>query len=211
MHDSFLKIFINHADNKILTWVIDNLIEVAGVFISLTYLYFSVKQKILLWPFGLLSAVFYIYIYYSNRLYADMGLQFYYVIISIYGWLLWSRGTVNDQEGPKTRKINKHLYVWLIPAFVLLVLIIFLILSRLTDSDVPFWDAFTTAGGIIGTWMLARKYIENWIIWIVVDSVSVILYLYKGLFATVVLFAVYTIIAYVGYRAWLTKLKDKVA
>ena len=198
-------------NSVILNWLNNNWIEVTGVLISLTYLYFSVKQKIWLWLFGFLSALFYIYIYFSNRLYADMGLQFYYVAISIYGWISWRMKTNNDDEirSLETTRIKKSLYPWLIFCFIALTLVIYQILDRFTDSDIPFWDAFTTAGGIIGTWMLARKYLENWLVWIVVDSVSIVLYIYKGLFATTVLFIVYTIIALIGYMSWLKQLKLK--
>ncbi|MBT3749060.1 MAG: nicotinamide mononucleotide transporter [Bacteroidetes bacterium] len=190
-------------------WIIENWVEVSGVVISLIYLFFSVRQKIWLWPFGLLSAVFYIYIYYSGKLYADMGLQFYYVIISIYGWILWKKKNETAGGSIRTRKAPLSLYLYLLFVFCLLLLLLFFGLTYLTDSDVPFWDALTTAGGIIGTWMLARKYIENWIVWIVVDSISIFLYLYKGLFATAVLFIIYTIIAFIGYQSWLKKIKQE--
>jgi nicotinamide mononucleotide transporter len=85
--------------------------------------------------------------------------------------------------------------------------IIAFILINFTDSEIPYWDAFTTAGSFVATWMLARKIIEHWLIWIIVDSVSLGLYIYKGLYATVILFAVYTLLAVMGYIEWKKELK----
>jgi len=86
--------------------------------------------------------------------------------------------------------------------FVILWAGIFLVLSRFTNSDVPVGDAFTTAGGIIGTWMLARKKLENWLVWIIVDAVAAALYFYKGLYPTVILYIIFAVIALFGYLRW---------
>jgi len=139
-----------------------------------------------------------------------MGLQLYYVIISFYGWIEWSRKSVlvnNDKS-----LIVSHVQATVIPllalVFVLLTGLFYWILLRYTDSDVPFWDAITTSGGVVATWMLARKYIEHWLLWIFLDIMSMVLYIYKGLYPTTVLFAVYTIMAVVGYNTWNKLLKD---
>jgi nicotinamide mononucleotide transporter len=133
-----------------------------------------------------------------------MGLQVYYMAISIYGWIIWTRGKPSEQETkslPVTR-ISARLGVILLSVWLALWLIIALILDRFTDSTIPVWDALTTAGGIVGTWMLARKKLENWILWIFVDSVSVGLYIWKGLYPTAILFVIYIIMALLGYREW---------
>jgi nicotinamide mononucleotide transporter len=188
----------------ILSWLSTNWIEVSGVIISLIYLYFSVKQIIWLWPFGLLSALFYIWIYFSSGLYADMGLQVYYVGISIYGWYQWTRKETRNSEKPEliVSHIKLNTGIILLIVFLVLWLIISQLLIRFTNSEVPVMDALTTAGGIVATWMLARKILEHWILWIILDAISIGLYIYKGLFATVVLFTVYTLMAIVGYISW---------
>lgn len=188
----------------ILSWLSTNWIEVSGVIISLIYLYFSVKQIIWLWPFGLLSALFYIWIYFSSGLYADMGLQVYYVGISIYGWYHWTRKETRNSEKPEliVSHIKLNTGIILLLVFLVLWLIISQLLIRFTNSEVPVMDALTTAGGIVATWMLARKILEHWILWIILDAISIGLYIYKGLFATVVLFTVYTLMAIVGYISW---------
>jgi nicotinamide mononucleotide transporter len=137
-----------------------------------------------------------------------MGLQFYYVFISIYGWYNWAFG--GKKEINKILHItvtSAKLWVKLFIANAILFVIISYILINHTDSTIPYWDAFTTAASIVATWMLAQKKIEHWLIWIVVDIVSLGLYIYKDLFATVILFAVYTILALIGYLEWRKDLK----
>ena len=187
----------------------DNWIEIAGVFISLIYLYFSIKQKILLWPFGILSALFYIIIYFNAKFYADMGLQVYYFFISIYGWISWSSANSSSSQDENRGVRNTSKKQWLILTIVALAawLILFWILTRFTDSEIPGWDALTTAASIVATWMLAKKLIEHWLLWIIIDLISMALYIYKGLFPTSALFAVYTIMAFVGYISWRKNLK----
>ncbi len=189
---------------EVLSWVTGNWIEISGALISLIYLYFSVKQIIWLWPFSLLSAVFYIWIYYFSGFYADMSLQFYYVLISLYGWYLWSAGKDSKKGKPelKINSVSRKTIIILACIFMILWLGISLVLIRYTDSQIPVMDALTTAGSIIATWMLAKKILEHWLLWIVIDAISIGLYFYKGLYATLALFIVYTIVAILGYLAW---------
>ena len=170
---------------------------------SLVYLYFSYHQKILLWPFGILSSALFIFIFYNTRFYADMSLQGYYLVVSIYGWYHWVIGarTLKEKKLPVTRTAVRSVIILSILFFILWTGI-YLILIQFTDSDVPLGDAFTTAGGIIGTWMLARKNLENWLVWIVVDAVAAALYFYKGMYPTVILYVIFAVIAFFGYLRW---------
>jgi len=184
-------------------WIFENWIELSGALISLVYLFFSYKQIIWLWPFGLLSAIFYIWIYYFSGFYADMSLQIYYVFVSIYGWYHWTSGKSGSQKPLlKVSQINRRSMVVLTFVFGLLWLIISQVLIHYTDSQVPVMDALTTAGGIVATWMLARKVLEHWLLWVVIDLISMGLYLYKELYATAILFLIYSIVAIAGYQAW---------
>ena len=187
-----------------MSWITESWIELIGALVSLVYLYFSYKQIIWLWPFGLLSALFYIWIYYFSGFYADMSLQVYYVFISLYGWYYWKVGNKTSEGKLKLQvsRINLRSIFILASVFVLLSLLISLILIRFTDSQVPVMDALTTAGSIVATWLLARKVLEHWLLWVVVDLVSMGLYIYKELYATAVLFFVYSIVAVAGYFAW---------
>lgn len=184
-------------------------LELAGTVSSLIYLYYSIREKILCWPWGILASAISIFVFFIARLYADMGLQFYYLFISAYGWYFWIHGKKDSgNEGAVITRTTKMQWFYLIIAGVGTY---FLILSMLLyvpswleieRSSMPYLDAFTTAAGIIATWMLARKLIEHWLIWIVVDMMSMGMYLYKGLYFYAFLFLVYTAGAVLGYVEW---------
>jgi len=191
-----------------ISWLGAHYVEILGVGFSILYLFFSIKQNILLWPLGIVSALLYMVVFFQSKFYADMGLNGYYVVISIYGWLLWRKGS---GEGGSKRKVSRlgrknALILLLITAVAFAG--IGLILDRFTDSPVPYWDAFTTAVSFTATWMLARKILEHWILWIIVDAVSMALYLYRGLYPTLFLFAIYTTMAVIGYMNWLRTYKS---
>jgi nicotinamide mononucleotide transporter len=183
-------------------WLGAHYVEILGVIFSILYLFFSIRQNILLWPLGIASALLYMVVFFQSKFYADMGLNGYYVVISIYGWILWRRGSNEGGSGLPVSRIGKR------NALILLVITatafagIGMILDRYTDSPLTYWDAFTTAVSFTATWMLARKILENWILWIIVDAVSMGLYLYRGLYPTLLLFAIYTTMAVIGYMKW---------
>lgn len=189
-------------------WLIDNFIELLGALLSVLYLFLSIRQNILLWPVGILSALLYMIVFFQTKFYADMGLNGYYFFISIYGWITWRK--VNRGKG----SVMPVVHVGRIRSVILLIIVLLLfivigyLLNNYTDSPIPYWDAFTTAGSIVATWMLTRKIIEHWILWVVIDLVSLGLYLHRGLFPTAVLFAIYTTMAVVGYIQWRRSIKS---
>lgn len=189
-------------------WLSANYIELAGAILGIAYIYFSIRQHILTWITGLLTSLLYIVVFYQAKFYADMGLQFYYVAISIYGWYLWKSKKPGLTEKTNLPVIHARRNFFLISAMAtwIIFLLIRFILVRYTDSMIPNMDAATTALSITATYMLARKMIEHWIIWVVVDVVSAGLYIYKGLWATSLLFLVYTIMAVIGYKQWKNEL-----
>ncbi|MBN1131493.1 MAG: nicotinamide mononucleotide transporter [Bacteroidales bacterium] len=191
-------------------WILDNYIEILGVLFSLAYLVFSIRQNILLWPMGIVSAVLYVFIFFRAKFYADMGLNVYYFVISIYGWVVWKKGR-ERAPGRKMpiRRLSPKLMILLTAITAVLFLLIGYILDNYTDSPIPYWDALTTAGSITATWMLARKILEHWIVWIAVDALSVALYIYRGLYPTVVLFLIYTAMAIVGFIEWKKEAPDR--
>ncbi|MCF6357685.1 MAG: nicotinamide riboside transporter PnuC [Draconibacterium sp.] len=194
----------------ILDWLVNNKIELLGAILGIAYVLFSIKQNILTWPTGLATSILYIIVFFQSKFYADMGLQVYYVGISIYGWYYWLKGKKPESStAVPVRETSKNLWVKLIAIAILLYFVILIILLNFTDSDVPFMDSFTTALSIIATWMLAKKQIEHWLIWIFVDLFSAGLYIYKELWPTVILFAVYTVMAYLGYIEWKKDLKPQ--
>lgn len=183
-----------------MNWIIDNIIEIIGTIAGLLFLYLEIKQNKWLWPVGLLTSVMYIYVFFVAKLYADMSLQFYYVAISIYGWLVWSTGS-SKTELP-VRRISKKLCFTLLGVSALIYVFIAFVLVNYTDGSIPYWDAFTSALSIVATWMLARKILEQWLVWFLVNAVSLGLYIYKGLYPTSILFFFYTVLALVGYLQW---------
>lgn len=178
-------------------------IEIFGVLTGILYVVLEVKQSRMLWPLGIITSVAYIYIFFTGKFYADMGLQVYYVLISIYGWYFWSRGGKRSDSGQLlVIRINRKQFLLLLLTFALAWTAIYYVLDRFTDSTVPVGDSFTTALAIVATWMLTRKIIEQWFLWIIANVVSIGLYLYKGLYPTVILYAVYAGMAVYGYLEW---------
>ena len=187
----------------VIKWLSENYIELLGAILGIAYIFFSIRQRILTWPIGLLTSVLYVWVFFASKLYADMGLQMYYVVISIYGWYEWLFGnTTNHSEPIKVSRITLKMSIILSVISFFLFLLIWFILKNYTDSPVPMADSLATALSIVATWMLARKILEHWLVWIFVDAFSVGLFWYKDLLPTVVLFVVYTVMAYIGYREW---------
>jgi nicotinamide mononucleotide transporter len=194
--------------NQILLWITQNSIEILGLIFGLLYVIFSIKENIWCWPVGFISSALYIYVFFSTKFYADMSLQVYYLIVSVYGWYHWMFGSKSKkQDDLKVSRTKATMVLYLSLAFIISFVLISYILVNFTDSEIPYWDAFTTAASFVATWMLARKLIEHWIIWIIVDSVSLGLYIYKGLYPTVILFSVYTVLAILGFIQWKKQLK----
>lgn len=191
-------------------WAIRNWVEILGTVLGVIYVFLSIKQNILTWLTGLLTSVLYIYVFFVSKFYADMALQVYYVWVSIYGWWLWSKGvdTKKGHEVLPVSNLKQKPALILVTISLILWLGIYFILKYFTDSPLPVGDAFTTALSIVATWMLAKKIIEHWLIWIVVDFVSLLLYIYKGLYPTSIMFVVYTVAAAWGYFEWKKQLKN---
>ncbi|WP_321344303.1 nicotinamide riboside transporter PnuC [uncultured Draconibacterium sp.] len=191
----------------VLEWLLGNYIEILGAILGLAYIVFSIKQNIFTWPTGLLTSALYVVVFFNARLYADMGLQVYYVIISIYGWYFWITGKKQNEKNVAVKTTRKVLWIKLAIVSAALYALLLFILNNYTNSDVPHMDSITTSLSIVATWMLARKYLEHWLLWVFIDAFSAGLYVYKGLWATVILFIVYTIMAWLGYVEWKKDLK----
>lgn len=177
-------------------------IEIIGALIGLLYLYLEYKANKWLWPIGVVMPMVYIWIFFQSKFYADMGVNIYYFFASIYGWIYWTRHRKKeDKELPVTHTPKRHLLPLTVVGVVLFAVIAF-ILTRYTDSPVPYGDSFTTALSILGMWLLARKHVEQWLFWFMVNVVSSGLYLWKGLYPTSILFAIYSVISVMGYFKW---------
>jgi len=190
--------------NVFIDWAFSNKVELLGTLFGLIYVWLSIRQSLHTWTAGIITSLLYCWVFFEAKFYAGMGLQGYYLIISIYGLWSWRRGGENSSEGETLHvsctKVNLWVKLFILNLFV--TLLMYYLLSRYTDSPIPFGDAFTTSLSIIATWMLARKKIEQWLIWIFIDLISSGLYLYRGLYPTVFLFMVYTVMAVIGYYEW---------
>lgn len=180
-------------------------LEIIAVIFGLLSVWYAKKENILVFPTGIISVLIYVYICYQFKLYADMGINAYYFIMSIYGWVVWS----SKQDTVKTRistnrTTENSLFAVL---FLALFLVMQFVLQNYTDSDVPYWDSLTSALFLLAMILMARKKIEHWLFWIVGDLISIPLYAYKGLYLTSFQYLVFLGIAIVGYVEWRRKLR----
>ena len=190
-----------------------DILQILGFVTGLFYLWWEYNVNARLWLASIIMPAINMWVYFGKGLYADFAINIYYFVIAIYGYIVWTRrdasATVTDNDRP-TLPIS-HIHgraLWgASGVFILLWVAIWAVLHWFTNSTVPVADAFTTALSIVAMWMLARKYLEQWIAWLVVDAVCVGLYYYKGLYLYAILYAVYTVIAVLGYRKWQREMK----
>lgn len=180
------------------------ILEIIAVTFGLLSVWYAKKEDIKVYPTGIISVIIYVYICVGVKLYADMGINFVYFVMSIYGWYMWTRKDENKKMLPISFCSRKE-HLINIAVFVFFFILLAYTLSNYTDSNVPYLDSFTTAIFIVAMWLMAQKKIENWIAWIIGDVVSIPLYLYKGLVLTSFQFTVFLIIAILGYIAWKQK------
>lgn len=187
------------------------ILEIIAVVFGLLSVWYSKKINILVYPTGIISVVIYVYICLGAKLYADMGINFVYFVMSIYGWYNWTRKDSLKKMLPISFCTKKE-HLINIAMFLFFFISLSFILTNYTDSNVPYWDSLTTSIFIIGMWLMAMKKVENWILWIIGDIISIPLYFYKGLVLTSLQFTVFLGIAILGYYAWKKKyLEDKIA
>lgn len=188
-----------------LKWIL----QIVGVALGLLYLYLEYRADIRLWVVGLIMPLVHGTLYLKSGLYADSAMQLYYILAGLYGLWVWRRGGEQGGEQKPLKIGHTPARIWwgLAGAYLAIQGAIYLLLITFTDSTVPFWDSLTTALCIIAYWMLSRKYVEQWLVWLVLDAVTVGLYLYKGIPLTASLYALYTCLAFAGYRRWLRQIE----
>jgi nicotinamide mononucleotide transporter len=177
-------------------------IEIIGAIISLLYLRLEYKANIWLWPVGVITPLIYIYIFFVSKFYAIMGINVYYLFACIYGWYCWKKNA-SEESGSGIARLPRRVVWKLFSIFAGLFVLIAWLLARYTDSPVPYGDALTSALSIVAMWMLAHKYAEQWLVWLVANSISAGLYFWMGLYPTSILFLIYAIVSIFGYRKWI--------
>jgi nicotinamide mononucleotide transporter len=176
-------------------------LELISFLLSIITVALNIRQLHWAWLFSILSSGLYAVVFLDARLYGDMGLQFVFILTWIWGWHLWLWG---DREH-KSLSVSRLSMKWRVNSLIGWVIgFVFLawFLKLNTNTDVPFSDGFLTAGSLLGQVLLSRKKIENWLVWIVVDLLYIGLYVYKGLMLTAALYALFVIMAIIGWRTW---------
>lgn len=186
-----------------------SLLEWVAVGTGLLSVWFSMKENIWVYPTGIVSVLIYVYIAFVYKLYADMGVNFYYFIMSVYGWYFWLHPRNDSREQVPVTMNNRNENLISVALTLGSFGILYYVLFNFTDSDVAFWDSLTTCFAILGMFLMARKKLESWIAWIITDLVSIPLYFYKELVLTSFQFLVFTAIAIAGYLAWKKSMEEE--
>lgn len=176
--------------------------EVMGAVLGVWMVWCNLRVRPLAWPLAIASSLLYLLVFWDARLYGDASLQLLFIAVALWGWWQWLRGRQADGRALAVHHLSKRGRLAALLGMAALWPLIGLLLRHATDTDVPWWDAFPTAGSVVATILLGRKCIENWPAWILVNVVAVALFAYKGLWLTVGLYALFALLALVGWRAW---------
>jgi nicotinamide mononucleotide transporter len=185
-------------------------LELISFVLSVATVALDIRQVHWAWLFAIVSSATYAVVFFHSRLYGDMGLQFVFIGTSLWGWYQWLRGG-RAHQGLSVSTLTSSGRVWCVVAWLAGFLLLSVFLRTYTDTDVPYIDAFLTAGSLVGQVLLARKKIENWHVWIVVDALYVGLYVYKHLTLTAILYALFILLAWMGLRTWQRALQTSIA
>ena len=186
-------------------------LDTLGTILGFIYLILEFRTSVWMWVVGCIMPAIYVVVLYKAGIYADCGMEVYYLLAVIYGLIIWLRGKTETGTKVDIGHTPRKLWPRLSLLFIILFVAIAAFLRECTDSRVPYIDSFTTTLSIIAMWMLSRKYIEQWWVWLVVDAVSSGLYIYKGIYGRSILYVIYTIMAIYGWYTWQKKLKQQEA
>jgi nicotinamide mononucleotide transporter len=176
--------------------------ELAAVLLGIAYLLLAMRESLWCWYAAFVSTAIFLWLFWRVGLLMESALQVYYLGMAVYGWWHWRHGTGPDHTLPISRW-NGRQHAAAVAAVVAASLVSGALLASYSNAALPYLDSFTTWGSILTTWMVARKILENWLYWLVIDSVSIYLYLDRALYLTALLFAAYVVIVLLGYRQWL--------
>jgi nicotinamide mononucleotide transporter len=182
-------------------FIVQNWLEITAVIFAILYLILAVKQNILCWIAGIISSVLYFFIMQKVGLYMEAYLQVFYVVMGIYGWSQWSASNASNPSFI-VNTWSKYQHMIAISIILALSLLSGFLLERYTDAALPFLDALVSWGAVVATYMVAKKLLENWIYWFVIDATSIFLFIERGLWLSAVLFATYLVIIFFGYQSW---------
>jgi len=180
--------------------------ELAAVVVTLAAVYLTTRQNIWCWPLGMVSVTLYALVFREAKLYADMGLQGFFFALALYGWWAWLHGGQGlgkeDTRELEVSRVSSRASLILAGLGVLAGITLGQALGRFTDASLPFMDSTLTSFSIIAQWMQTRKLLEAWLVWLAVDVFYVGMFLYKGLYPTAGLYAVFLYLAVLGFVEW---------
>ena len=182
-----------------------SLMEVAAVIFAMAYLLLAVRENVLCWLFAFLSTAIYTVLFWDVSLLMESALNVYYMAMAVFGWYQWTRGGTNGSDEPHAlaiQSMSARQHTLVISLIAILAIVSGYLLSEHSSAAWPFVDSFTTWASVITTYLVARKYLQNWLYWIVIDTVSIPLYIDRGLNLTALLFVAYVVIAVIGYFKW---------
>lgn len=190
--------FLNTVGEQFL---LNSLLELLAVVFAIAYLVLAVRENILCWLAASVSTFIFLYIFWGVNLYMESGLQVYYIAMAVFGWYQWR----SAKDGSKNLQVSMWSMRQHLTALTLIALLTFIsgyLLNSRTDAQLPYLDSLTTWGSVVTTYMVTRKILENWIYWLVIDSISIYLYIDRELYFTAILFAVYIVIIFFGWLTW---------
>ena len=177
-------------------------LEMLAFVLALGTVAMNIRVNPLGWPLAIASSLLYVGLFWNSRLYGDASLQVFFAVVALWGWWQWLHGTQEDGRPLEVRTLGPRGRAAVVLALAVAWPATGWFLLRYTDTDVPWWDAFPTAASVVGQWLLGRKYVENWPVWIAVDVVGAALFAYKGLWLTTLLYVVFVVMAAVGWHSW---------
>lgn len=177
------------------------IIEGVGAALAIAYLLLALKQNKLCWFAWIASSILYLYVMYQAGLYMESLLQVFYLCMGFYGLSQWSK-TINNNQNTYVDLWSTGNHIFAISLVIVLSFFSGILLSNFSNAALPFIDAFTTWGAIVASYMVAKKILENWIYWFVIDFISVFIFASRGLYFTSALFVTYLVIIYFGYKSW---------
>ena len=187
-----------------------DVLELLGSIFGLLAVWYLIKENILTWPAGIIYIFISFVIFYRTKLYADLALHFVFLVLNIYGWYFWIKGRKEESNLPVTTISFKFL-TSITGGCAVGIWIMGTLFERYTDAAVPYWDSATTVLSLAGMWLTARKKIENWYFWIVVDILATGIYIYKEIYFYATLYGIYIGLASIGYFSWKKSMENVAA
>lgn len=194
--------------NRLLELAIQNRLEMLAVIFGIVSVYLSTREQIWSWPTALVNVSLYFVVFFEAKLYADMGLQVIYFALSLYGWYEWLYGGEHRTELHVSR-VSRTLGIRLAFIGLATAAVLGTLLARFTDAALPYLDSLTTSTSLVAQWMMTRKILENWAVWVAVDVVYVGMFIFKQLYLTAGLYAVFLVLAVMGFRKWKRSFEER--